>query len=80
MPRWPSWLGIALVRQRSRVQIPPEAPQHEPATDFEQEIIKTLWGMKKDHYAETTIAVIDRRLKLIAKTANLDTLNKSHNT
>ncbi|MEJ2244415.1 MAG: hypothetical protein P8X87_07845 [Candidatus Bathyarchaeota archaeon] len=52
----------------------------EPATYFEEKIIKTLWGTKKDHYAETTIAVIDRRLKLIAKTANLYTLNKSHNT
>lgn len=37
-----------------------------------EKIFNTIWQMKKHHYAKTTIAVTDRRLRLIAKTANLD--------
>jgi len=41
-----------------------------------EKIFNTIWEMKKLHYAETTIAVTNRRLKLIAKTANLDNPEK----
>jgi len=35
-----------------------------------EKIFKTLWEMKKDHLAESTIKVTDRRLRLIAKTTS----------
>jgi len=46
-------------------------PQH-----FEEKIIKTLWEMKKDHLAESTIKVTNHRLRLIAKTVNLNDPDK----
>jgi integrase len=37
-----------------------------------EKIIKTLWGMKKDQLAESTIEVAGRRLRLMAKSGDLD--------
>jgi integrase len=37
-----------------------------------EKIFNTLFQMKKDRFAETTIKVTDRRLRMMAKTINLD--------
>ena len=37
-----------------------------------EKILNTLWQMKKDRFAETTIKVTDRRLRMMAKNTNLD--------
>ena len=37
-----------------------------------EKIVKTLWGMKKDRLAESTIEVTGRRLRLMAKSVDLE--------
>ena len=41
-----------------------------------EKIFNTLWCMKKDHLAESTIKVTDRRLRMMAKTVDIDNPEK----
>ena len=44
----------------------------EPKTFFKTKIFNTLWELKKDGYAEQTIKFTGNRLKMLAKSVNLD--------
>ena len=47
-------------------------PRETTPNDPREKIFNTLWQMKKDGYAESTIRVTGKRLRMIAKTVDLD--------
>jgi len=69
--RLSSWLGCSPYAAEVAGSNPAR-PTTNYACPYNEEIFKTLWGMKQDHLAESTIEPTGRRLRHIAKYANLN--------
>ena len=70
--RWPVNLryggGLKILWRRPPwVQIPPPAPTDKPDGSEDGRIFKTVWEMKKDGYAETTIKTTGKRLRMMKR-------------
>ena len=71
MGRLSSWLGCSPYAAEVAGSNPAR-PTTNQTCPHNEEIFNTLWGMKQDQLAESTIEPTGRRLRHIAKHANLN--------